>query len=158
MLGTMSEPPGYPPYEPGSDLPVSRPPRPASPGHRLGRADGVSTRVEGRGSEAASQTVLAFRLVDPQTAMPSEVEIRGRTIAGTVRDGDWVEVAGEPGPSGRLEPLRVTNLSTRSEVSSVGSSRSPVARVLAVLFVLFFLTVLGAILYGFYDMFVLEGL
>jgi len=157
MMTGMSEPSGYPPYEPGPDLPALRPPRPALPGHRLGRAEGVTTRVEGHGAQSASETVLAFRLVDALTPVPSEVELRRRTIAGTVRDGDWVEVAGEPGPSGRLEPLRVTNLSTRSEVSSVGSSRGPVARVLAVLFVLFFLVVLGVILYGAYDMFVLEG-
>ena len=157
MLSGVSEPPGYPPYEPGPDLPATRPPRPAAPGHRLGRAVGVTTRVEGRGSESASQTVLAFRLVDPQTSAPTEVELRGRTIAGTVRDGDWVEVAGEPGRSGRLEPLRVTNLTTRSEVSSAGSPRSPAGRVLAVLFILFFLVVLGVILFGAYQVFTEGG-
>jgi hypothetical protein len=91
---------------------------------------------------------MAFRLVDPQTSRPTEVELRGLSIAGTVRDGDWVEVAGEPARSGRLEPLRVANVTTGSEVSAVGSSSSPVARVLAVVIILVFLVVLAVILFN----------
>jgi len=145
----MSEPSGFPPYEPDR-LPSEQPPRPASAGHRVGRAEGVSTRVEGRGSQYASVTVLGFRLVDPQTGRPAEVELRGRSISGTVREGDWVEVAGEPARSGRLEPSRVTNLTTGSEVGAAGDTRGPLAKTLAVLIVLFFLVVLGFIVHGAY--------
>lgn len=105
--------------------------------------------MEGLGRDTASSTVLGFRLVDPHTLALTEVELRGRSIAGTVQDGDWVEVAGEPGRSGRLEPTRAANLTTGSEVTVIGSSRTPLARVLAVLVVLFFLVVLGVIAYGF---------
>jgi hypothetical protein len=114
----------------------------------MGRAEGVTVRVESRGSTTSSETVLAFRLVDPQTSRPTEVELRGLSIAGTVRDGDWVEVAGEPARSGRLEPRRVTNVTTGSEVSAVGSSRSPAARVLAVVILLVFVVVLAVILFN----------
>ena len=76
---------------------------------------------------------MAFRLVDASTGQPTEVELRGRSIVGTVRDGDWVEVPGPVGRSGRLEPLTVHNLTTRSKVVARGSSRSPAARVVAVL-------------------------
>jgi hypothetical protein len=114
----------------------------------MGRAEGVTMRVESRGSTTSSVTVLGFRLVDPQTSRPTEVELRGLSIAGTVRDGDWVEVAGEPARSGRLEPLRVTNVTTGSEVSAVGSSRSPAARVLAVVIILVFVVVLAVILFN----------
>jgi len=127
MMARMSEPGGFAPYEPDR-LPSNRAPRPASPGHRVGRAEGVSTRVEGQGSEHASQSVLGFRLVDPGTGRPAEVELRGRTISGTVREGDWVEVAGEPGRSGRLEPRKVTNLTTGSEVGSAGDPRGRAPR------------------------------
>lgn len=129
------------------DLPA-RQPRPASPGHRVGLVQGVATRVENLGSNLSSSTVLGFRLVDPATTTATEVELRGRSIAGTLRDGDWVEVAGEPGRSGRLEPDRVTNLTTSSEVTAIGAGRGPLAKVLAVLFVLLFLVVLVVIGYG----------
>jgi hypothetical protein len=124
----------------------------------MGRAEGVTVRVESRGSTTSSETVLAFRLVDPQTSRPTEVELRGVSIAGTVRDGDWVEVAGEPARSGRLEPLRVTNVTTGSEVSAVGSSRSPAARVLAVVILLVFVVVLAVILFNVVGMLTDPGL
>ena len=127
-------------------MPSWKPPREALPGARIGRAEGATTRVEGRGSDARSETVLAFRMVDPASGTPTEVELRGSSIAGTVRDGDWVEVMGDPGRSGRLEPRRVHNLTTRSDVVTDGSSRGPVARVVAVLVVLFFVLVLAGIL------------
>lgn len=157
MIGLMSEPDGFTPDEARGNLPASGPPRAASPGHRLGRVAGVTSRIEGRGANMPTETVLGFRLVDPHTSVPVEVELRGRSIAGTVREGDWVEVAGEPARSGRLEPLRVANLTTGSEVSAVGTSRSPVGRVLAVLFVLLFLVVLGFIAYNAYGAFTDPG-
>ena len=144
----VSEPSGYRPDEPRPDLPVSYPPRSASPGHLLGRAEGVAIRVESQGSES-SQTVLSFRLADAMSGQPTEVELRGRSIAGTVQNGDWVEVESRPTRSGRLEPLVVANLTTRSEVRATGSSRSPVGRALAVVFVLVFLVVLAFIVLGF---------
>ncbi len=130
------------------DLPAHHPPRAPAPGHRIGRAAGVTTRVEGLGRETTSSTVLGFRLVDPVTSALAEVELRGRSIAGTVQDGDWVEVADRPSRSGRLEPAHVLNLTTGSEVAAIGSRRGPLARVLAVLFVLVFLLVLAVIAYG----------
>jgi hypothetical protein len=121
--GGVSEPTGFPPYEPGSDLAATRSPREAAPGHRLGRAAGVQTRVESQG-DFSSETILTVRLVEPGSPRPLEVELRGRTLAGTVRDGDWVEVTGEPGRSGRLEVPAVTNVTTGAEVQAVGSSRT----------------------------------
>ena len=103
--------------------------------------------MEGRGSNASSETVLAFRLVDPASGELSEVELRGSSIAGTVRDGDWVEVTGEPAHSGRLELVRVHNLTTRSDVVATGGRRSAAGRLVAVLFVLFFLLVLVGVLF-----------
>ena len=140
----MSEPSGYRPDEPRPDLPVSYPPRAAAAGHRVGRVQGVTTRVESPGSTVASQTVLAFRLVEHGSAQPREVELRGRSIAGTLQDGDWVEVAGEPGRSGRLEPERVTNLTTGSEVTALGSASSRAGRFTKAAFLVFFLLVLLA--------------
>ena len=140
----VSEPSGHRPDEPRPDLPVSYPPRTASPGHRLGRAEGVGIRVEAQGSETSSQTVLSFRLSDPGTGRLSEVELRGRSIAGTVRDGDWVEMAGEPGRSGRFEPARVTNLTTGSEVTAIGSPNSTGGRITRVVFLMVFAALLVA--------------
>ncbi|WP_375424258.1 hypothetical protein [uncultured Friedmanniella sp.] len=140
----MSEPSGFPPYEPDG-LPASRPPRPAAVGHRVGRAEGVATRVESQGTERSSETILAFRLVDPASGRPVEVELRGRSLAGTVRDGDWIEAAGEPGRSGRLELARVTNLTTSSEVTAVGSSATAGAKVFKIVFLIIFVAILLAV-------------
>lgn len=145
----VSEPSGLRPDEPRPDLPASYPPRSASPGHLLGRAEGVGIRVEAHGSESSSETVLSFRLTDPLSGQPTEVELRGRSLAGTVQNGDWVEVESRPTRSGRLEPLVVANLTTRSEVRAVGGSPSPLGRVLAVVFVLVFLAVLAVVVVGF---------
>jgi hypothetical protein len=153
----MSHPEPYPPSEPDRDPATRWPPRAAAPGCRVGRVEAVTTRVEGRGSSTSSETVLAFRIVDSQTGVPSEVELRGRSIAGTVHQGDWVEVAGEPTRSGRLEPLRVANLTTHAEVSVVGSSRSPAARVLAVVIVLVFLVVLVVLVVNAVQLFTQPG-
>ena len=144
---TVSEPDSVLPSLPPSNVPAGEPARPSVPGARVGRAAGVHTRVEARG-ERSSRTVLAFRLVDPATGLPTEVELRGPSISGTVREGDWVEVAGTPGRSGRLEPGRVVNLTTRSEVSVAGVVRGPLAKALAVLLVLFFVGVLLALVFG----------
>ncbi|SDR69335.1 hypothetical protein SAMN04488543_0068 [Friedmanniella luteola] len=129
-------------------MPTWKPPRPAVPGARVGRVEGATTRVEGHGANVRSESVLGFRLVDPQSGVPTEVELRGTSIAGTVRDGDWVEVAGEPGRSGRLEPSRVHNLTTRADVVVAGSDRSPMARMVALLIIVVFVIVAAVIIVG----------
>lgn len=116
-------------------------------GHLVGRADGVITRVEGYSSNTSSTTVLSFRLDDPSGGRPVEVDLRGRTISGSVREGDWVEVADRRGRSGRVEVARLDNLTTGSQVSAAGSSRSPVVLVLAVLVGLIFVAVFVTIVY-----------
>jgi hypothetical protein len=128
------------PTPPPTPLPVARPPRPASTGHLVGRVDGAATRVESYGHERSSQTVLSFRLLDAGER-PVEVELRGLSLAGTVRDGDWVEVADQR-RGGRIEAAALTNLTTGSEVKAVGSERSPGAKVFKVVFVAIFLAIL----------------
>lgn len=140
----MSDPGEFPAYEPGPGLPATRPPRPAATGCRLGRADGVTTRVESHGSTTSSETILAFRLVEPGSARPLEVELRGRSLAGTVRDGDWVEAAGEPGRSGRLEVARVTNVTTGAEVTALGSSTTAGAKAFKIIFLIIFVAIVIA--------------
>jgi hypothetical protein len=105
----------------------------------------VTTRVESHGTTASSETVLSFRLVDAESAHPLEVELRGRSLAGTVRDGDWVEVTGEPGRSGRLEVAAVSNLTTGSEVTAIGSSTTAGAKAFKVVFLVVFFAILLAV-------------
>lgn len=48
------------------------------------------------------------------------MQLRGRSLAGTVRDGDWVEVAGPPNALGRWDVATVQNLTTPSTVLVMG--------------------------------------
>lgn len=72
---------------------------------------------------------------------PLEVELRGSSLAGTVRDGDWVEVAGEVGRSGRLEVAKVTNVTTGSEVTAIGSSSTAGAKAFKIIFLIIFVAI-----------------
>ena len=125
------EPHGWP--VPSGDLP----PRPPAPGARIGRASGVELRQElrpGGNSTAYSATVLAFRLLEPGNPQPLDVELRGRSLNGTVRDGDWVEVAGPPDALGRWSKAKLLNLTTGSTVIMMGG-RSKAATVVALVVV-----------------------
>ena len=69
-------------------------------------------------------TVLAFRLMEPGTPQPLDVQLRGRSLTGTVREGDWVEVAGPPDATGRWDVQRLQNLTTASTVIVMGGRRA----------------------------------
>lgn len=138
----MSYPPSVPDgpqdrgYEPaGYPAPMGeQPPRPPSPGARIGRANGVEVRQETqRAGEnvAYGMTVLAFRLVEPGNPQPLDVQLRGRSLSGTVREGDWVEVAGPPDAMGRWNLDKVANLTTGATVFVMGGRRSKAAAIVA---------------------------
>jgi hypothetical protein len=148
MMCGMSDPSDFPVYEPEPRLPVTLPPRPAGPGQRVGRAQGVQTRVEGRGRDTSSETVTTFRILDADGGQPAEVELRGRTLSGTVQEGDWVELANQRAKSGRYEVDRLTNLTTGSEVASPRGLPKAAQVILLVVFAIIFLTVLGFIIVG----------
>jgi hypothetical protein len=140
-------------YEPGGYLVPhgEQPPRPPAPGTRLGRANGVELRQETQytGNNATyGMTVLAFRLVEPGSPQPLDVQLRGRTLSGTVREGDWVEVAGPPDATGRWDLTKVANLTTGATVVVVGGRRSKAATVVLVVFLSIILVVFGLIVVG----------
>lgn len=78
-----------------------------------GPVHGVQFRME-QDSSRRGMAVLSFR-VQPEDGPPVAVELRGRSIAGHVINGEWVELpAGwSPGSSAR----RVVNLTTGSTLS-----------------------------------------
>ena len=126
------EPTGYP--VPTGGLP----PRPPGPGARIGRASGVELRQEAqRVSENAAftLTVLAFRLFEPGNPQPLDVQLRGRSLAGTVREGDWIEVTGPPDAAGRWDVASVANLTTGATVLVAGGRRSRAATVVVAVLV-----------------------
>ncbi|SEP82424.1 hypothetical protein [Microlunatus flavus] len=148
----MSQPPyGYGPSddrrpEPGGPplpLPLTeQPPRMPAPGARVGRAYGVQVRQESQyasNNAHVSLTVLEFRLAEPGNPQPLDVLMRGRSLSGTVRDGDWVEVAGPPDATNRWNLQKLQNLTTGSTVVVTGGRTSKVAAVIG-------LTILGAML------------
>lgn len=97
--------------------------------------------MESHGHDFGSETVLSFRLLGPDGQRPRDVQLRGRSISGTVRDGDWIEVSARE-RSGRLEVEALRNLTTRAEVTTSGSSTSVGARVAKGLFLVVFVAVL----------------
>jgi hypothetical protein len=135
----MTEPSDFTPY--ASGVPAQpQPPRLPTPGHLVGQAEGVSVRSESDPYVAARLvTVLGFRL-RPAGRPPVEVELRGLSLSGAVRDGDWVEVLDQPGTNGIFSVPSVTNLTTGLPVSVKGTRRP--GRVFAVVLVLFVLVVL----------------
>ena len=112
----------------------------------------MQTRVEAQGHERTSETVLSFRLVEVPGGRPVEVELRGVSLSGSVRDGDWIEVPDRPDRSGRLEVAVADNLTTGSQVTARGSSKSPAVRVYKVVFLLVFVAMLAFILVQFISM------
>ena len=141
-------------YEPGGyQVPHGmQPPRPPAPGARIGRASGVEVRQETpyAGNDATyGMTVLAFRLLEPGNPRPLDVQLRGRTLSGTVREGDWVEVAGPPDVTGRWDLAKVANLTTGATVVVLGGRRSKATVVLVVflclVLVVFMLVVVGVV-------------
>ena len=109
---------------------------------------GGRDRVEGRGSEASTVTVMTFRIVGFEGGQPAEVEIRGRTLAGTVHDGDWVELLDQRAGSGRYEVARFTNLTTGSQVASYGQKSKAGALILVLLLVLVLVVIFIIIVVG----------
>ena len=105
-------------------------------------------RVEGRGNSTSTVTVLTFRIEDPDGGQPAEVELRGPTLAGSVRDGDWLDLVDQRVKSGRYELDRVINLTTGSEVSVAGIVPKSVSRIFLTVFILVFVTVLIIIIVG----------
>lgn len=124
-------------YEPaGYPVPTGGfPPRPPTPGARVGRVSGAEVRQESQyasNSSALTLTVLSFRLLEPGNPQPLDVQLRGRSLSGTVRDGDWVEVAGPPNIANRWDVAKVANLTTGSTVLVMGGRRSKAATVVLV--------------------------
>ena len=142
--------PGGPPLNlPANELP----PRPPSPGARVGRAYGVQVRQESQYSSNnanLSLTVLEFRLAEPGNPQPLDVLLRGRSLSGTVRDGDWVEVAGPPDVTNRWNLDKVANLTTGSTVVVMGGRRSKVAVVVALVIMAIMLLFFALLLIGFF--------
>ena len=135
-------------------LPVTEmPPRPPAPGGRVGRAYGVGVRQESRsGSNNVnlSVTVLEFRLAEPGNPQPLDVLMRGRSLSGTVRDGDWIELTGPPDATNRWNVGQVQNLTTGSTVVVLGGRPNKVATVIALvllgaLLLVFLLVVIGVL-------------
>ncbi|SDV01392.1 hypothetical protein SAMN04488544_3471 [Microlunatus sagamiharensis] len=129
-------------------LPVSElPPRPVSPGARAGRAYGVLVRQEsqvGSNQQTLGLTVLEFRLAEPGNPQPLDVLMRGRSLSGTVRDGDWIELAGPADATNRWNVATVQNLTTGSTVVVVGGRPNKV--VTAVVLSLVGVLMLGVVL------------
>lgn len=107
----------YHPYEPDDRRPVpaQAPITVSGQGQWTGTATAtaVQTRVEGGGPNAPGETVLSFRLRGAGRDQPVEVELRAHRLTGTVAEGDQVVVPATIGRSGRLEPQRLQNLTTR---------------------------------------------
>lgn len=120
----MTEP--YQPYprEPSIPVPAGQPLPPSLPGHVTGVASGVQARVEGSTQDRRGMTVLNFRVHPGDRDQPIEVELRGYTLVGTVRDGDVVAIPGPVAASGRLEPARLQNLTTGTAVTTTGPARA----------------------------------
>ncbi|WP_460778957.1 hypothetical protein [Microlunatus antarcticus] len=139
------EPTGYPAPNGGY------PPRPPSPGARVGRASGVEVRQELQytGNNATyGMTVLAFRLLEPGNPQPLDVQLRGRTLSGTLREGDWVEVAGPPDATGRWDVTRVQNLTTAATVVAVGGRQGKAALTVLVVLACLILVIIGLVIVG----------
>jgi hypothetical protein len=137
----MTEPSDFTPYGPGVPAPSS-PPRPPTPGHLVGQAEGVTVRSESDPHvQGRLVTVLGFRLQLPGHP-PREVELRGLSLTGAVRDSDWVEVPNRPGPNGTFSVPSVTNLTTGLPVS-VKSPRRVGGAVAVVLALVLLLVIIG---------------
>lgn len=142
----------YTPYEPnradglistGGGGPLEAP-RAAAPGHLVGRVEAADLRTErfSTGESSSTRSILSFRLRTPDGRL-SAVELRGSTLIGTVRDGDWVEVPDRRERGGQLAPDRLANLTTGSQVS-VGGRLSKGLRI--VFITIFALILLGALI------------
>jgi hypothetical protein len=140
-------------YEPGG-YPVPAgglPPRPPAPGARVGQVSGVQVRQESQyasSNASVAYTVLEFRLVEPGSPRPLDVLMRGRSLSGTVREGDWVELAGPPDVTGRWNVDRVQNLTTGSTVVVLGGRRSATAKVVGIALLVVIVVVAGLVIVG----------
>ena len=128
--------------------------RPVPLGRRRGQAVGVELRRESAYANTNAHTeltVLAFRLMTSPDAAPLDVVLRGRSLLGTVRDGDWIELDAEPDRFGRYDLTRIDNLTTSSVVVATGRpARGPARAAVAViaLVVIVCLLVLMGVLFG----------
>lgn len=130
----------------------SEPPRPAAPGHLVGQAKSVQIRQEILG-EDLSQTVLSIRVDTGPQARPVDVELRGTTVSGSVREGDWIEFPIARVESGRYSVRQIANLSTSAQVEADAAVRTPQARIVRLIFLLVLLAALAFIGYVAFQMF-----
>jgi hypothetical protein len=95
-------------------------------------------------------TVLNFRVHPADHDQAIEVELRGYTLVGTVRDGDVVAIPGPIAASGRLEARQVQNLTTGTAVTTTGPARAGRACGIVVVSVLvaIILLVVGLVMVG----------
>ena len=93
-------------------------------------------------------TVLELRLIEPGNPHPLDVLLRGRSLSGTVRDGDWVEVAGPPDATGRWNVAKVQNLTTGATVVVLGGRPSKVGTVVGLVLLGFILLVVVLVVVG----------
>lgn len=142
----MTEPNDFTPHPSGLPVP-NQPPRLPAPGHLVGRAQGVQLRTESDPYVADRLiTVLGFRLAVADRPQPIEVELRGPSLTGTVRDGDWVEVPEQAGRTGLYAVTTVANLTTGVPVTAKGPTRSVPLTIAMVVFLVIVLVVFAFIL------------
>ncbi|MFC7621497.1 hypothetical protein [Microlunatus sp. GCM10028923] len=105
----------------------------------VGRAESVSVVTQpgqvgiGDSTGRSGSTTLTFRLRRPDESLV-EVMLRGLSIAGSVHEGDQVEVPDRPDRSGRIEVVELRNLTTGARVKAEGSPKSGGARVFRIVF------------------------
>jgi membrane-associated protease RseP (regulator of RpoE activity) len=126
----MNEPSDFPPHQPS--LPSNQPPRLPAPGHLIGVAEATTLRAESDPYvENRLITVLSFRLQVPGQPQPVEVDMRGISLTGTVRDGDWIEVPSQRDKAGVLAVSSANNLTTGLAVRIMGRGRPSGPRTVA---------------------------
>ena len=112
---------------------------------------GVSVRQEAQRQSSSTTlglTVLELRLLEPGNPRPLDVLLRGRSLSGTVRDGDWVEVAGPPDATGRWNVAKVQNLTTGAIVFVMGGRPSKAATAVGLAFLCFIALVFLLVVVG----------
>ena len=125
--------------------PAHSSPAPARP--LVGRAESVSVVTQpgqagiGDANGSSGSTTVTFRLRRPDESLV-EVMLRGRAIAGSIHEGDQVEVPDRPDRSGRIEVVELRNLTTGAMVKAEGSPKSAGAKVFRIVFITLLVIVL----------------
>ncbi len=105
----------------------------------VGRAESVSVVTQpgrvgiGEANGSSGSTTVTFRLRRPDESLV-EVMLRGLAIAGSIHEGDQVEVPDRPDRSGRIEVVELRNLTTGATVKAEGSPKSAGAKVFKIVF------------------------